>query len=277
MIFPTQFPYCVEKQVKVSIPDFPVTLNDILFDNNDIIRYPLLVYKDITYFPMTYNMLIFMNLNVSWTESGTLVIKTGNIDTAKAFSDDSEFVKTNKRTQTAFILNSILDVNGKTIDNNNQQYPLLLFRDITYFPLTWNFAVNEFRWYYSFNNLTGLIVSAYSFYYYNSYSTTYKNGDLKVLLRLETDRLGPIKNNLRIINNGIEKNPEGYFGYYYHGNGPLFTIRGDYIYTTQVITPNHSDYFLMGENIEARTPYPCTVNIYDCQILNSNPETVYSS
>ena len=39
--------------VQVTLPSFTVTLNGQVIDNS-YRQYPLLVYKDITYFPMTY-------------------------------------------------------------------------------------------------------------------------------------------------------------------------------------------------------------------------------
>jgi len=46
------------------------------------------------------------------------------------------------------------------IDNTKEEYPLLLFRGLTYFPLTWRFAVDEFGWAYSFNHKDGLIINS---------------------------------------------------------------------------------------------------------------------
>lgn len=40
--------------VTVTLPTFNVVLNDINIDNH-YSKYPLIVYKDITYFPMTYS------------------------------------------------------------------------------------------------------------------------------------------------------------------------------------------------------------------------------
>jgi hypothetical protein len=37
---------------------------------------------------------------------------------------------------------------------------LLSFRDITYFPMTWNFGVNEFSWDYSFDGENGLVIDS---------------------------------------------------------------------------------------------------------------------
>ena len=41
-----------------------------------------------------------------------------------------------------------------------EPYPLLTFRDVTYFPLTWRFAVDMFHWEYSFDSENGLVINS---------------------------------------------------------------------------------------------------------------------
>ena len=57
-----------DTQVKVTLPTFSIKLNDTVIQNRDS-QYPLIVYKDITYFPMTYHGARFLNLKVNWYES----------------------------------------------------------------------------------------------------------------------------------------------------------------------------------------------------------------
>ncbi len=64
----------------------------------------------------------------------------------------------NARKQTARIADGKITVNGKVIDNSKEEFPLLVFRDVTYFPLTWRFAVSEFGWDYRFNQQEGLVI-----------------------------------------------------------------------------------------------------------------------
>jgi competence protein ComEC len=47
---------------------------------------------------------------------------------------------------TASLVPFDVKVNGVSIDNANEDYPVLLYKDITYFPMTWRFAVTEFGW-----------------------------------------------------------------------------------------------------------------------------------
>lgn len=48
--------------------------------------------------------------------------------------------------------------NGVLVKSEQRTYPLLVFRDVTYFPLTWRFAVDEFHWDYHFSQTAGLTI-----------------------------------------------------------------------------------------------------------------------
>ncbi len=141
--------------VNVTIPTFKVRLNDVTLENA-YNQYPLIVYKDITYFPMTYYDSRFMGLESLWDNTtGLEIVKTGgNWDYHKYQSP----IK-NSRAYSAQIAPFKIKVNGQIIDNKLETYPLLLFRDITYFPLTWRYAVSEFGWQYAFDTDQGLEIS----------------------------------------------------------------------------------------------------------------------
>ena len=62
--------------VTVTLPTFAVTLNDTKIDSAHS-EYPLIVYRDITYFPMTYHASRFLHLKSSWYQTepkGTLFV-----------------------------------------------------------------------------------------------------------------------------------------------------------------------------------------------------------
>ena len=60
-------------------------------------------------------------------------------------AETSTITATKGDTTVQFVIgNTDITVNGKTINNDEEPYPLLVFRDVTYFPLTWRFAVDEF-------------------------------------------------------------------------------------------------------------------------------------
>ena len=142
--------------VRVSLPTFKVSLNGVSIENS-YRQYPLIVYNGITYFPMTYYDSRFMGLETAWDSStGLKIIKTG----ANWSYEKYESIIKNSSSYYAQIAQFKITVNGKTIDNSKEKYPVLLFKNITYLPLTWKFAVEEFGWEYSFDNKNGLVLNS---------------------------------------------------------------------------------------------------------------------
>jgi len=144
------------KKVNVSLPSFKVILNGNEIDNL-YSRYPLVVYNNITYFPMTYEGCRYLGLETKWDQKDGLDINRTNI------SHPFEGYKTSQRNfnrYTAAIPEFNIRINGKTVDNSNAQYPLLSFRSVTYFPLTWEYGVNEFGWDYRFDSMNGLVITS---------------------------------------------------------------------------------------------------------------------
>ena len=142
--------------VTVKLPSFIVTLNGTAIENKTN-QYPLITYKDITYFPMTYYDCRFLGLESVWNSStGLNVVKTGvSWDYHKYKAKSS-----NRSIYTAAKASFPIKVNEEFIDNSKEAYPLLLFRNVTYFPLTWRFAVEEFGWDYSFDSKNGLMINS---------------------------------------------------------------------------------------------------------------------
>ena len=131
------------------IPDGDVTLNGqvITYEENTYHQYPVLFYKEIVYFPMTYHDCRYLGLTTNWdNDTKTLYIEKSNITCA--YKDYKWEWKNDKR-NIVNICDFNIVVNGKEIDNSKEEYPLLTFRDVTYSPLTWRCAVDEFGWQYS--------------------------------------------------------------------------------------------------------------------------------
>ena len=130
-------------------------MNDVRIDNGERL-YPIIVYRDITYVPMTYNDSRFLGLETKWEAATGLQVN--KITSQTAYNPNRGFAG-------AYLENAVLPdfrirVNGKEIDNNSEVYPLLVFRDITYFPLTWRYMVDEFGWTSSFDAANGLVISS---------------------------------------------------------------------------------------------------------------------
>lgn len=150
--------------VEVTLPAFTVTLNGIEQDPTKN-QYPFLVYKDITYVPMTYHDARLLGLETKWTaKDGLMINKLGEFDAKAAASAYKPYAADSKNSSTyqAAIVEGGVTVQGKAIDNSKEEYPLLLFREVTYFPLTWRFAHDTFGWQYTFDGKNGLRITPIS-------------------------------------------------------------------------------------------------------------------
>ena len=149
-------PALAAKGVTVTLPDFPVTLNGRRINNAER-SYPLICYKNITYFPLTWQDSRFMGLVTSWSEETGLVVSQVSDEPLKIYAEEQRSLK-NPSAGQAKIVEGLVNINGQTVDNTKEPYPLLSFRDVIYFPLTWRFAAEEFGWDYQFDTDTGLSI-----------------------------------------------------------------------------------------------------------------------
>ncbi len=143
------------------IPSFDVHFNGTKIES-ELREYPLLLYKDITYFPMTYFDSRYLGLAANADgNTRTLHIEQKNITCAYR---DYKRENKNARSNAVSICDFNIVVNGREIDNRKEAYPLISFRDVTYFPLTWRFAVDEFGWEYRFDNENGLVIRSNNYH-----------------------------------------------------------------------------------------------------------------
>jgi len=148
-----QIAYADGNEVEVVIPDFTVKVNGEIIKTVES-QYPVISYKNITYFPMTSDYLNGIGLTLAWSkETG---IKIGKKDSVTKL--DQKFLgatNTLKSKHKASLVNYQIEVNGKVIDNLKEDYPVLSYKNITYFPMTWKFAVTEFGWQTKWSNEEG--------------------------------------------------------------------------------------------------------------------------
>ena len=145
-----------------TLPTFPVILNGVVMEQQ-YAQYPLLVYKDITYVPMTWEETRLLGLETTYTQADGLGVNKAAVvraqDVLQSEYEPYKMDKANEKSHQAIVATGPIHVNYKSIDNASEEYPLLLYRDITYFPLTWRFAVDEFGWEYNFDHTNGLVIT----------------------------------------------------------------------------------------------------------------------
>lgn len=148
--------FAVEKSVKVRLPKFNVTINENKIDN--LYReYPLLVYKDMTYFPMTWYDCRLLGLETKWTQDeGFKIIQSKVTSSYVPYKTKHK----NRNSYNATIPTFKITANGNSIDNSKEKYPLLSFNNVTYFPLTWKFAHDTFGWEYVWDKSKGLMIKS---------------------------------------------------------------------------------------------------------------------
>lgn len=103
--------------------------------NNASLKYPLISYNNITYFPLTYRNKVSLGLTHE-SKYGDIYITTGNTAT---YTADIEGTSTIGKAVTATIQDSYLYVNGRLYFYDDA-WPLLRYSDIIYIPMTYDFA-----------------------------------------------------------------------------------------------------------------------------------------
>lgn len=147
-----------EAAMRASVVTGKVTLNGQIIDNKTA-KYPLLIYSNITYFPMTYHLSRFMGVSADWNNgSKTLDITAGGARTAYV----AETGKKQSGSVSVTLPSYKISVNGAQINNKEEKYPIFNYNGITYFPLTWAYAVDSFGWSYQWDAVNGLRIDTSS-------------------------------------------------------------------------------------------------------------------
>ncbi len=152
--------YAQTETVKINLPKFPITINSLRIDN-DRLEYPIIVYNDITYFPMTYQFAkgLGLKLNFSASEGFSVAYSAAN---SNPFTVKYLDTAPRERSLIASLPSYPIKVNNLVIQNDKEIYPLLTYKRITYFPVTWRFAVEDFGWQYTFDTQKGLDIKVFN-------------------------------------------------------------------------------------------------------------------
>lgn len=142
------FDVSANSKISVVIPDYQIVIDgsSVYYEDS---AYPFLNYKGITYLPMTYEYARAMNLTTGWLDGTAFMVAYNPCDDRLPIYETT----VNQKNNSAVIPTGYsIYVNGKKRNNATEEYPLINFRDITYFPLTWEYAVDNFGWHISFEN-----------------------------------------------------------------------------------------------------------------------------
>lgn len=186
----------------VTIPTFPVKVNEQEYNYNEHEQFPLFVHEGVTYFPLTYNNAMILNLLPTWdVETCSHKYVKGNPDEPKVFVEFSHSIETETRidertiridTETYQVhhfketenkksfdyhYEIIEETNPTTIDGKNivslSDYPILFYRDMVYIPLSRQFVTEVLGGTVSFDTENGLEVRVNN-YFYTAYGSSSK-------------------------------------------------------------------------------------------------------
>lgn len=149
----------------VTIPSFNIVLNKKAINNNDRV-YPFLMYKDITYMPLSWDITQFMGIKTIYNKSASYdkdIMYIGNSNSRTELFNPVELsvgdiLYDNKVQQVPYEV-YVNDV-GCPINNDIEEYPILNFKGVTYIPLTYRLSVEVFDWDYYFDSEKGLFIDS---------------------------------------------------------------------------------------------------------------------
>ncbi len=170
MVFSLVIPVSASTTVAVIKAEFPVIVNGRVVENN-VREYPFILCNSITYFPMTYEDCAFLGIENNWTASeGNVITKSTPSGYYKDFIDPE--LSYRKKGETATVVTTPVTVLGERINNAAEAYPILNYKNVLYFPLTWDWG-QKFGWNISFSEDKILEVTTEGFEdagYFYSYS-----------------------------------------------------------------------------------------------------------
>ena len=145
-------------RMTATLPAFPVTINGQVIDNSSA-QYPLFLYKDVTYVPMTYNLCRFLGIVTAWdAETSTFSLRVSSVR-GDYVPDTGHYRKSN--TISISKLSCDVAVNGilnSLRELQEDQYPIVSYNDIVYFPLTFP-NMQNFGWESSWDAVNGLVIN----------------------------------------------------------------------------------------------------------------------
>lgn len=147
--------------VKANIVTAPVTFNDVEI-RSEYAKYPLLQYKNIVYIPVEQYK-EFLGMSYTWNEpSKSYYVKKDWITEEKLILEKQK--TKNALSYTVKIIDCPIHVvdypEPITMQNRQAEYPVLQFRNMLYFPLTWQYAHNVFGWNYQWTAENGLKIDS---------------------------------------------------------------------------------------------------------------------
>lgn len=264
-------------------PDFPVKVAGYSFQTGSD-EYPLLVYKNITYWPMTYDHGQILGIESNWNqETGLVISPSANVPLDQGGRMYQWPPLEERQTYRAAIVTEPVTVFGQRIDNSKEAYPLLSYQDVIYFPMTWHWLFDTFGCFYQYNGVAqlegipldqGLVVIA------KVEMTEITSGDYTVRVYYDPS-FEPLHQNVFVQNKGGAFQPRGrlrdIYGYEVtkgQDGGHGIDVYGEWNKQTDITLDGDWLYINSNTNRAPRvtSSTPCKINLLTNDIVYFNQD-----
>lgn len=138
LIMCPSLPVLATDEVRISVLAEPISLNGLSIENTSR-QYPIIVYKGMIYFPLTYDDCRFLGIETHWNQNTGLKLKS--VDRQQPYFEAKRINK-NSANDKAVIMTAPITINAKNLDLTDTDYPFISFRNIVYVPLKLKYCLN---------------------------------------------------------------------------------------------------------------------------------------
>lgn len=141
----------------MQLPSFKVSIMGIEVDNLHNTN-PILVYNGVTYIPLTSEYSGILSFQTNWSSEKGLMISKSN--TSGLLIQDRSANNTVATLYSAVKPKFDIYLNGRLINNNSSQYPILVHNGVTYLPLIQEYLDKDFDIAVKWNPEYGLVITS---------------------------------------------------------------------------------------------------------------------
>lgn len=143
---------------QATLPTFKVRLNGEEY-HSERSKYPLFVYRGITYLPATYFTMRYMGISTEYRD-GILYLKDAEIAAVAASFDDYSTQERNPERISVKRSKTRLKIGEEEVAVS--KYPLMSFREVLYLPMSWDLIHDRLGMSYSYTETEGLQIRSSS-------------------------------------------------------------------------------------------------------------------
>ncbi|MEK8133071.1 hypothetical protein WMW72_34920 [Paenibacillus filicis] len=129
--------------VKVALPTFEIYINyktGASNAQNSTLKYPFFIYNDIIYAPLNYDMCSTLTIENTWSNEVGLSLRKTDTEIGEGVQFQRiEASYAQPTNMYAHLPTFNIFVNDEWINNGKEEYPFLVYNDVTYYPMTWHF------------------------------------------------------------------------------------------------------------------------------------------